>query len=320
MANQGTELNRPLDDTFAIQTFNLSRIFGSRTAVDGIDLDIKKGELFALLGPNGAGKTTAINMLSCLLRPSGGTARVMSHDINLESFKVKEVIGVSPQETTLSEHLNSLENLDLISRLHGIEPKKLKNWSRLMLETMGLSDRAREQVRKFSGGMKRRLNIAMALIHNPPIIILDEPTLGLDPQARRAVWEYIARLKGEKTILLTTHYMEEADFLADRIAIIDNGKIVALGTNLELKTAMLDTHTIIIHGWNLTQKLIIEMREKYAEVKLSNGTMTISDKKLDFREIVDRLHAGGAVVRSAYVKEPTLEDVFLKITGKELRG
>jgi ABC-2 type transport system ATP-binding protein len=319
LANQSTELNRPLDDSFSIQTFNLSRIFSSRTAVDGIDLDIKKGELFALLGPNGAGKTTSINMLNCLLRPSGGTARVMGHDINRDSYKVKEALGVSPQETTLSEHLNSLENLDLIGRLHGIEPPKLKNWSPLMLETMGLTDRAKEQVRRFSGGMKRRLSIAMALIHNPPIIVLDEPTLGLDPQARRAVWEYIARLKGEKTILLTTHYMEEADFLADRIAIIDEGIIVALGTSLALKTEMLETHTIIIQGWNLTQKLIIELRARYTDVKLSNGTITVSDKKLDFREIVDMLHAGGAVIRSARVKEPTLEDVFLKITGKELR-
>jgi ABC-2 type transport system ATP-binding protein len=319
LANQSTELNRPLDDSFSIQTFNLSRIFSSRTAVDGIDLDIKKGELFALLGPNGAGKTTTINMLNCLLRPSGGTARVMGHDINRDSYKVKEALGVSPQETTLSEHLNSLENLDLIGRLHGIEPPKLKNWSPLMLETMGLTDRAKEQVRRFSGGMKRRLSIAMALIHNPPIIVLDEPTLGLDPQARRAVWEYVARLKGEKTILLTTHYMEEADFLADRIAIIDEGIIVALGTSLALKTEMLETHTIIIQGWNLTQKLIIELRARYTDVKLSNGTITVSDKKLDFREIVDMLHAGGAVIRSARVKEPTLEDVFLKITGKELR-
>jgi ABC-2 type transport system ATP-binding protein len=319
LANQSTELNRPLDDSFSIQTFNLSRIFSSRTAVDGIDLDIKKGELFALLGPNGAGKTTTINMLNCLLRPSGGTARVMGHDINRDSYKVKEALGVSPQETTLSEHLNSLENLDLIGRLHGIEPPRLKNWSPLMLETMGLTDRAKEQVRRFSGGMKRRLSIAMALIHNPPIIVLDEPTLGLDPQARRAVWEYVARLKGEKTILLTTHYMEEADFLADRIAIIDEGIIVALGTSLALKTEMLETHTIIIQGWNLTQKLIIELRAKYTDVKLSNGTITVSDKKLDFREIVDMLHAGGAVIRSAHVKEPTLEDVFLKITGKELR-
>jgi ABC-2 type transport system ATP-binding protein len=258
-------------------------------------------------------------MLCCLLKPTSGTARVMGYDINKEPYKVKEVIGVSPQETTLSEHLNSRENLNLVGHLHRVEPKKLKAWSQLMLETMGLADRAKDQVRKFSGGMKRRLSIAMALIHNPQIIFLDEPTLGLDPQARRAVWSYISRLKGEKTILLTTHYMEEADSLADRIGIIDEGKIVALGTGIDLKTDMIDTHTMVIHAWNLTQKLIMEMRSKYASVEISNGTMTISDKKIDFREIVDRLHTANATIRSAYIKEPTLEDVFLNITGKELR-
>jgi len=184
---------------------------------------------------------------------------------------------------------------------------------------MGLTGRAKDQVRKFSGGMKRRLNVMMALIHNPEILFLDEPTLGLDPQARRAIWEYIVRLKGEKTILLTTHYMDEADFLADRIGIMDDGKIAALGTSTELKTSMLEKHTMIIYAWNLTQKAISEMRSKYAEVEVTNGTITVTDKQLDFKEIVDRLHSSGAVVRSAYIKEPTLDDVFLHITGKELR-
>jgi len=308
-----------VSDDLAIETFNLTKIFGTLVAVDGIDLSIKKGELFALLGPNGAGKTTTINMLCCLLKPTGGTAKVMGYDINRESFKVKELIGVSPQETTLSEHLNSLENLNLIGRVHGISSRKLKTWSQLLLETMGLGGRAKDQVRKFSGGMKRRLNIIMAMIHNPQILFLDEPTLGLDPQARRAIWEYIARLKGDKTILLTTHYMDEADFLADRIGIMDEGKIVALGTGTELKISMLEKHTMIIHAWNLTQKAIIEMRSKYAEVKISDSTITVTDKHLDFKEIVDRLHSLGALVRSAYIKEPTLEDVFLHITGKELR-
>jgi len=314
-AAKATEVN----DTFAIETFNLTKIFDSLVAVDGIDLAIKKGELFALLGPNGAGKTTTINMLCCLLKPTGGTARVMGYDINQEPYKIKEVIGVSPQETTLSERLNALENLNLIGRLHGINPRKLKTWSKLMLETMGLAERAREQVRKFSGGMKRRLSIALALIHNPQILFLDEPTLGLDPQARRAVWQYIARLKGDKTILLTTHYMDEADFLADRIGIMDEGKIAALGTSVELKTEMLATHTMIVQAWNLTQKVVSEMRSRYAQVEVDKGSMTISDQRLDFKEIVDQLHAFGAIVRSAHIKEPTLEDVFLKITGKGLR-
>ncbi len=307
------------NDIPAIQTSNLTKLFGSLVAVDGINLEIKKGELFAFLGPNGAGKTTTISMLSCLLKPTSGTATIMGYDINKEPYKIKQIIGVSPQETTLSEHLNSMENLALVGYLHSIEPNKLKAWSKLMLETMGLTDRAKDQVRKLSGGMKRRLSIAMALIHNPQIIFLDEPTLGLDPQARRAVWDYISRLKGDKTILLTTHYMEEADILADRIGIIDEGRIAALGTSLELKADTIETHTMVVYAWNLTQKVIMELRNRYEKIEISNGTMTLSDKKLDFKDIIDRLHAAGTVVRSAYIKEPTLEDAFLKITGKELR-
>lgn len=306
-------------DDLSIQALNLTRIFNGLAAVDGINLNIKKGELFALLGPNGAGKTTTINMLCCLLKPTGGTARIMGYDILEEPFEVKQVIGVSPQETAISEHLTPEENLNLIGRIHGIDARELRLRTRELLETMGLGERAKDQVRKFSGGMKRRLNIMMALIHNPAVLFLDEPTLGLDPQARRAVWTYITRLKGLKTILLTTHYMDEADFLADRVGIMDRGKIVALGSSRELKTSLLEKHTMVIYAWNLTQRVISEMRGRYAQVEVSDGTMTVTDKKLDFREIIDLLHASGAVVRSAYIKEPTLDDVFLHITGKELR-
>jgi ABC-2 type transport system ATP-binding protein len=309
----------PVDYSLAIQTFDLRRSFGNLVAVDGIDLDIKKGELFAFLGPNGAGKTTTISMLCCLLKPTSGTARVMGYDIVKEPYRVKGVIGVSPQETTLSEHLNSLENLELVGRLQGVEPYKLKKWSKLMLETMGLAERAKDQVRKLSGGMKRRLSIAMALIHDPQVIFLDEPTLGLDPQARRAVWDYIAGLKKEKTILLTTHYMEEADYLADHIGIINQGKIVALGTSAQLKQSMAGAHTMVVHAWNLTQRLLDSLRSAYDEVEVSDGTLIITDKRVDFREIIELLNGANASVRSAYIKEPTLEDVFIYRTGKELR-
>ncbi len=319
MTSYRIEPARVKDDTFAIQTYQLTKIFNSVVAVDSIELNIKKGELFALLGPNGAGKTTTINMLCCLLKPTGGTATVMGYDINHQPFKIKEIIGVSPQETVISERLNCWENLSLIGKIHSMNSRELKIRSQQLLETIGLTGRAKDQVRKFSGGMKRRLNIMMALIHSPGVLFLDEPTLGLDPQARRAIWEYIVQLKGEKTILLTTHYMDEADFLADRIGIMDEGKIAALGTSTELKTSMLEKHTMIIYAWNLTQKVIDEMRSRYAEVEVTNGTMIITDKQLDFKEIVDRLHSSGAVVRSAYIKEPTLDDVFLRITGKELR-
>jgi len=306
-------------DDLAIQTFNLTKRFNGLVAVNGIELNIRKGELFALLGPNGAGKTTTINILCCLLKPSKGTAQIMGYDILKQPFKVKEIIGVAPQETAISEHLNTQENMNLIGKIHGINAPELKIRSQQLLKTMGLSDRAKDQVRKFSGGMKRRLNIMMALIHNPKILFLDEPTLGLDPQARRAIWEYIIQLKGEKTILLTTHYMDEADFLADRIGIMDEGNIVALGSSQELKAGMLEKNTMIISARNLTPKVIDEMRSKYAEVSISGDEMLITDSRLDFKEIVDRLQSSGATVRSAHIKEPTLEDVFLNLTGKELR-
>jgi ABC-2 type transport system ATP-binding protein len=318
MTPQNVKKARAGDD-FAIQTFNLTRKFNSLVAVDGIDLNIKRGELFALLGPNGAGKTTTINMLCCLLKPTSGTAQILGYDILKQPFKIKETIGVSPQETVISEHLNPRENLALIGKIHGIDARELKTRSQELLETMGLEARAKDQVRKFSGGMKRRLNIAMALIHKPKVLFLDEPSLGLDPQARRAVWEYIIKLKKEMTILLTTHYMDEADFLADRIAIIDEGKIVALGTSTKLKKDMVERQTMVIQAQSFTQKVINEMRSRYEEVEVNEDRMVISDKKLVFQEIVDLLHNSGIIVSSASMKEPTLDDVFLHITGKELR-
>jgi ABC-2 type transport system ATP-binding protein len=310
---------RAKKDDLAIQTFNLTKNFDSLVAVNGIELKIKRGELFALLGPNGAGKTTTINILCCLLKPTKGTAQIMGYDILKQPFKIKEIIGVAPQETAISEHLNTQENMSLIGRIHGVKAAELEARSEQLIETMGLGGRAKDQVRKFSGGMKRRLNIMMALIHNPEILFLDEPTLGLDPQARRAIWEYIIQLKKEKTILLTTHYMDEADFLADRIGVMDEGKIIALGSSQELKAGTREKNTMIVSAQNLTPKVIEEMRKRYAEVSLSADEMLITDRHLDFREIVDRLQSSGAKVRSAHIKEPTLEDVFLNLTGKELR-
>lgn len=303
----------------AVQTFELTREFNGLVAVNGIDLQIKKGEFFSLLGLNGAGKTTTIKMLCCLLKPTRGTASILGYDIAKEPFKVKELISVSPQDTVLSERLNCWENLSLIGKVHGIEFKELKRKSWELLDTMGLVERSKDQVRKFSGGMKRRLSIAMALVHEPEVLFLDEPTLGLDPQARRAVWEYIALLKGKKTILLTTHYMEEADFLSDRIGIIDEGKIVALGTAEELKVNFLKRRSMVISAENLAAEVIDDLRSKYSWVEEVNGGLKISHKDLNFKEIVDYLHSRGVVVYSAALEQPTLEDVFIQITGKKLR-
>jgi len=304
---------------FAIQTFSISRKFGDLVAVDGIDLSVKEGELFSLLGPNGAGKTVTIKMLCCLLRPSSGTATIMGHDIRKDPIAVKEVIDVSPQETAIAEHLNARENLSLMGGIHGLEKEEVKKRSEELLEMMGLTNRAKEQVRKYSGGMKRRLSIAMALVSDPQVLFLDEPTLGLDPQSRRSIWEHITELKGKKTIVLTTHYLEEADSLADRIAIIDEGKIVALGTPQELKESVSDMQVMVVKAKNLTSATIEGLREIYTEVKEIEDGIEIRAKEVSFSEVVDYLRPKGIDIESTSQKQVTLDDVFLRLTGKELR-
>jgi len=303
----------------AVQIFKLTKSFNGLVAVNGVDLEIKKGELFSLLGPNGAGKTTTIKMLCCLLKPTRGTATVLGNDVIKTPFAVKRLIGVSPQETILSERLNCWENLALIGKVHGLSSEVVKSRSKELLETMGLMERSRDQVRRFSGGMKRRLSIAMALVSDPQVLFLDEPTLGLDPQARRTIWEYIAALKGKKTILLTSHYMEEADFLSDRIGIIDEGRVVALGTSQELKTNLLEMRSMVVSTENLTAEVLADLQSKYSRLEMAKGRLKIYHKDLDFKRIVDYLHSRGVTVYSAALEQPTLEDVFIQITGKQLR-
>jgi len=303
----------------AVQTFKLTKEFDGLVAVNGIDLEIKKGELFSLLGPNGAGKTTTIRMLCCLLKPTRGTASILGHDVVRVPFAVKRLIGVSPQDTILSERLNCWENLALIGKVYGLSSNEVRKRSEELLETMGLMERAKDQVRKFSGGMKRRLSITMALVSDPQVLFLDEPTLGLDPQARRAIWEYLAGLKGKKTILLTTHYMEEADFLSDRIGIIDEGRVVALGTSQELKTNIFEMRSMVVSTENLTAEVIADLQSKYSRLEIAKGRLKIYHKDLDFKGIVDYLHSRGVTVYSAALEQPTLEDVFIQITGKKLR-
>jgi ABC-2 type transport system ATP-binding protein len=307
------------DNTVAIQTFKLTKKFNGLTAVDEIDLTIKKGELLSLLGPNGAGKTTTINMLCCLLKPTSGTASILGFDLGKDPFAIKRLIGIAPQDTAVSERLNSWENLSLVGRIHGLKWKELQERSRSLLETVGLLERANDQVRKFSSGMRRRLNLIMALVHDPEVIILDEPSLGLDPQSRRAIWEYIEGLKGKKTILLTTHYMEEAESLSNRIAIMNEGKIVAQGTAEELRNSVSDRQTMIVSAANVTDKVIEYLQGRYPRVEYANQRLEISAEELKFEVIVGYLHDSGVVVDSATLKQPTLEDVFLHITGRALR-
>jgi ABC-2 type transport system ATP-binding protein len=220
---------------FAIVMERVVKQFEDVTAVDGVSLHVAKGELFGLLGPNGAGKTTTVNILCGLLKPASGSVVVGGYDVQKESAKVKELIGVCPQETAVYSYLTGIENIELFGNLHTLDKGTLRTRRDMLLEKMGLAQDAKRKVEKYSGGMKRRLSLILALIHDPQIIFLDEPTIGMDPQSRRAVWDFMEELKKEgKTIFLTTHYMEEAEALCDRVGIIDHGKLIALDSPKEL--------------------------------------------------------------------------------------
>ena len=305
--------------TGAITASALTRAFGEFVAVDGIDLVVNSGELFALLGPNGAGKTTTIKMLCCLLRPTSGTASILGHDIRHDPIGVKQVIALSPQETAIAEHLDAWENLSLMAGVHGIDKQRTRQRSGELLEMMGLIDRGQDRVKKYSGGMKRRLSIAMALVSDPEVLFLDEPTLGLDPQSRRAIWKHIEDLKGDKTILLTTHYLEEADALADRIEIIDDAKIVALGTPSELKASISDGQVTVVEAEDITADALEALRQIYPEVRATDAGVEIDADRVSLYDIEDVLRPKGIVVQSTYRKAVTLDDVFLELTGKQLR-
>jgi ABC-2 type transport system ATP-binding protein len=303
----------------AIHTSGLCRAFGDLVAVDGVDLSVKAGELFSLLGPNGAGKTTTIKMLCCLLRPTAGTATILGHDVVGNPVAVKRAIAVSPQETAIAGHLSALENLMLMAGLHGLDKKAAMTRTEQLLELMALSERARDQARKYSGGMKRRLSIAMALVSSPRVLFLDEPTLGLDPQARRAMWEHVEALKGSTTIVLTTHYLEEADALADRIAIIDEGKIIALGTAGELKRSIAPEAVTTVEAENITDEAVEALRQMYPKVKAIEGGVQIEGEDVHLYDIVDCLRPRGVAIESIHRQQVTLDDVFLHLTGRQLR-
>jgi len=219
----------------AIVIEHLTKKYEDVTAVEDLNLQIEKGELFGLLGPNGAGKTTTINILCGLTKPTSGTAKVGYFDVQKETGKVKELIGVCPQETAIYPYLTGAENVELFGNLHSMTKENIETRRKMLLEKLGLTQEAKRKAEKYSGGMKRRLSLILALIHNPQIAFLDEPTVAMDPQSRHAVWDFISELKKEdKTIILTTHYMEEAEALCNRVGIIDHGKLIALGPPKDL--------------------------------------------------------------------------------------
>jgi ABC-2 type transport system ATP-binding protein len=232
---------------------------------------------------------------------------------------VKQVIGVSPQETAVAPNLNAWENLGLMAGLHGIDKQQARRRASELLEVTGLTDRAGDKAKQYSGGMQRRLSIAMALVSDPQVVFLDEPTIGLDPQARRGMWEYIAGLKGNTTIVLTTHYLEEADALADRIAVVDGGELVALGTSSELKAGISGTPVMVVEARNVTDDALAALRRVYPTARRVPEGVEIEADDVSVYEVGDCLRPFGVEIRSTSIAHVSLDDVFLELTGKELR-
>lgn len=303
-------------DQIAIQTDQLTRHFGERVAVHQLDLKIRKGEIFALLGTNGAGKTTTIKMLCCLLPQTSGEAFLNGFQLSKKQQEIKKIIGVSPQESAIAEHLTSKENLLLMGGVFGLSSEENKERALNLMHLLEIEDR-KDQAKKLSGGLQRRLSIAMALMSDPEILFLDEPTLGLDPHSRKSVWNYIEKLKHHKTILLTTHYLEEADTLADHIAIMESGNIIAQGTSSELKDLSTKERVLTIKSSSITSEMKDYCSQHYGLTTLNQNELTIQAKQFDIYSIVDYFKSIKVQIKYISMTEPTLDDVFLQLTGKE---
>ncbi len=310
--------------TDAIRVENLLKRFEDVTAVDQISFSVPQGELFGLLGPNGAGKTTTINILSTLIRPTSGMAEVGGYEVTRNRDLVRKSIGIVFQEPALDGKLTGRENLEFHAMMYGLDKAERRKRIAAVLDLVELSEKAAVLVEKYSGGMKRRLEIARGLIHRPKVLFLDEPTLGLDAQTRRHIWEYVRKLNKESgvTIILTTHYMEEADFLCDRIAIMDHGKFVALDTAPRLKDVLggdvvsLEIESglepFLTRARGLDGIKQVHIRENVLHLTMDRGERRIP-------ELVALAQELGAVVSCVHLRKPSLEDVFLHFTGRTIR-
>ena len=309
----------------AIEVENLTKRFGDFCAVDNLNFAVERGEVFGLLGPNGAGKSTLIRMLTTLVPPTSGTARVNGFDIVRAANDVRQSIGVIPQAMTSDLDLTAQENMSIFAKLYGIPRAKRLNTIRQLLKDVDLEKWADKPVKMFSGGMRRRLEIARGLVHEPKIFFLDEPTTGLDPVSRLAVWEMLARLKRERdlTILITTHYMDEADKLCDRIAIVDHGKLVALDSPLKLKASIPGINVLEVSFASLPPQWAEKLKAlpEVVEVKSEENIFRISSQNGP-RTTIALLEAARDAcvpVMSLSVQSTTLDDVFVHYTGHQMR-
>jgi ABC-2 type transport system ATP-binding protein len=316
----------------AVQVQDLHKDFGEVYAVQGVRFDVCQGEIFSLLGPNGAGKSTTISMLACLLAPTQGDALVMGHSIQHEAMAVKAAIGVVPQELALYEDLSARENLDFWGKMYGLRGAELARRLDEVLDIIGLADRQKGRVANFSGGMKRRLNIGIALLHRPAVLILDEPTVGIDPQSRRNILDSVQEFNRQgMTVLYTTHYMEEAQELSDHIAIMDQGQVIAYGSHDELVKIVGELDRVdlalnapaesVLDAWQAVAGVQQITVESDAESGGPDGRLTllVDDSNRILPALFESANEAGVRITSVEIQEPNLEAVFLHLTGRGLR-
>jgi len=306
-----------------IEVEDLQKSYGTLRAVDGISFEVPEGQLFGFLGPNGAGKTTTLSMVSGLLKPDNGRVSIAEMDVWSEPKKAKRILGLVPQDLALYEELSARENLMFWGSLFYLPRAQLKANIDLWLDRVGLKDRAKEAVSKFSGGMKRRLNLAIGLVHNPKVVLLDEPTVGIDPQARNNILDIIRQIAKEgTTILFTTHHLEEAEALCDRIAIMDHGRILETGSVEELAKVAGDGDIVTVNGPFTSAQFRSVLDEE--DVNILNavehaGTVSLDSERMNVVTLLGKLGEAGIEIRDVSIQKPSLESVFLKLTGRELR-
>lgn len=308
-----------------LELVNLSKRYKDVYAVKNLNMYIERGEIVGLLGPNGAGKSSAISMLSTLIEPTEGEVLFEKKSVLQNPNPLRAVTGVVPQEIALYESLTAEENLYFFGRIYQLSRQTLRQKIEEVLEIIGLTDRKKDVVKKFSGGMKRRLNIGVALLHEPEILIMDEPTVGIDPQSRNYILETVKRLNQERgmTILYTSHYMEEVEYLCDRIYIMDQGHVIAVGTKQEIKDLLSSEQAVHIEAEMLNELFTTALKEgpTIKEVLIDEQTVTIIvPEEMNIFQLVTRLADEANVsLKSVHIKSPTLEDVFLHLTGRALR-
>lgn len=305
-----------------IQVHNISKSFGHLKAVDAITFDITQGEIFGLLGPNGAGKSTTINMMSTLLPPDEGSIAINGIDISGNPQQSKKLLGVVPQEVSLYDDFSAYDNLLLWGKLYDVPTKLLKQRIENLLELIGLSDRKNDLIKSYSGGMKRRINIAAALLHRPKVLFMDEPTVGVDPQSRNRIFEIVETLNKEgMTIIYTSHYMEEIERLCNRIGIVDAGKIVAQGTQEQLTAQCKAQEEVAITFKEISEAQVEDFENKLKlKASLNKKILRVScDMKTCLSRIITYCEANQLTIENIYLHKVNLETVFLELTGKQLR-